>query len=131
MIASQPAGQVVFTNMSAQMSVTLTAGSSPPLYYQWRAGSGGVYTNLADGGGTSGSSSATLSLSNIGMGNSADYVVVVTNAGGAVTSSVAHLTVVPTGTYGSGDFEPQPGGVLRDERDGDSAVDGIRPVGWV
>lgn len=40
MIASQPAGQVVFTNMSAQMSVTLTAGSSPPLYYQWRAGSG-------------------------------------------------------------------------------------------
>jgi hypothetical protein len=59
----------------------------------------GVYVPLADAGQISGSGTATLSISDLVLANATNYYVVVTNSYGAVTSSVASLTVLPiTGT---------------------------------
>ena len=66
------------------------AAGNPPLYYQWFKG-----TNvLTDDSTTTGSASDTLTLSHLLHTNAGDYTVVVTNASGSVTSSVATLTVV-------------------------------------
>ena len=58
---------------------------------------------LADGGQISGSTTPTLTISNLVFANATNYFVVVTNVYGAVTSSVASLTVLPpTGTLQGG-----------------------------
>jgi alpha-glucosidase (family GH31 glycosyl hydrolase) len=92
-IVTQPVSQSLYTGQTAQLSVI--ASGTAPLSFQWRAGAtgSGVYTNLTDGGQISGSSTANLTISNLTLGNNADYVVLVTNALGSTTSSVATLTV--------------------------------------
>jgi hypothetical protein len=92
------------------------AGQSP-LGYQWQAGTtnSGVFTNLIDSAGNIiGSANAMLTLTNLTAANTADYQVIVTNAVGAVTSSVVTLIVQPigpplnitlaAGSIGSGDW---------------------------
>ncbi len=82
-------------------SITVNAGGSTPLSYQWMAGTigSGVYNNVANGGNISGANSATLTITNAQPGNSLDYVVKVSNAFGSVTSSVpATLTVMDAGS---------------------------------
>ena len=61
----------------------VTAGGATPLAYQWRKGAeplGGATTN-------------SLTLVNVSTNDAGDYVVVVTNAYGAITSAVARLAV--------------------------------------
>jgi uncharacterized delta-60 repeat protein len=72
--------------------------------YQWFKNG----TPLTDGGNTSGSGGATLVISNVLRADEGGYSVVVTNASGVFTSSVATLTVVepvifrqPCGVYSS------------------------------
>ncbi len=93
----QPVSAQVFAGQTAQL--TVSAGGSEPLSYQWQSGSvgSGVYNNLLDGGRISGSRTPTLTIANIASADYMDYVVVITNAFGSVTSSVATLTVLPTG----------------------------------
>ena len=77
-------------------SITVSAFGTPPLSYQWMAGlvGSGIYTNLTDGGNIAGATSATLTVNNAQLANALDYVVVVTNIYGAITSAVpATLTV--------------------------------------
>jgi hypothetical protein len=96
-VLNQPASQTNLVGYSAQFTVQ-AEGWSPLAYHWWRQ-SGGVYAPLADGGQISGSTSNTLTISNLVFGNATNYYVVVTNVYGAVTSSVASLTVLPpTGT---------------------------------
>jgi alpha-galactosidase len=100
-ITTQPAGQ---TNIVGQTATfTVTAVGLPPLYYQWRAGAtgGGVYTNLIAGGQFSAVTNATMTITNVVTGNAADYVVVVTNSYGSVTSTVMRLTVLTNSSYQS------------------------------
>ena len=88
----------VYVGQSATIAVN--AGGSTPLSYQWMAGAvgSGIYTNLANGGNISGATNATLTITNAQLGNSLDYVVLVANAYGAVTSTVpATLTVMDAG----------------------------------
>jgi hypothetical protein len=68
-------------------TVTMSASGSgtPPLSYQWYDGSTKI----------SGAVTNTLTLSNVQPANSGSYTLVVTNAAGAVTSSVVVLTVTP------------------------------------
>jgi hypothetical protein len=70
-----------------------------PLINQWQAGASGsgVFANLVDGGGISGSTTTTLTISNVSLSNAGDYLFLVSNAGGTVTSTVATLTVLATG----------------------------------
>ena len=73
--------------------LSVTASGIPPMAYQWRKDS----TNLVNGGRVSGAASAILCVSSAQASDIAGYSVVVTNAYGSVTSSVAVLTVAGPG----------------------------------
>ena len=60
-----------------------------------------MYTNLIAGGQFSDVTNATLTIANLTLGNAEDYVVVVTNASGSITSTAATLTVVTNSSYKS------------------------------
>jgi hypothetical protein len=88
-ITAQPAHATVTAGSTAMFSVT--ASGTAPLAYQW------YKTNAVIGGATA--SSYTTPATTL-ADNNAQFQVTVTNAYGAVTSSVATLTVnaAPTGT---------------------------------
>ena len=94
-ILSQPASLTLWGQQTAQFKVT--AVGNVPLGYQWLAGAtgSGVYTNLSDAGNISGSTNTTLTITNVVAANGADYIVVVTNIYGSITSKVATLTIRP------------------------------------
>jgi hypothetical protein len=80
-IATQPQGQSV--NQGADVSLTVAANGTPPLFYQWRKGG----TNLNGATGTS------YALNNVQAAGAGTYSVVVTNAAGSATSGNAVLIV--------------------------------------
>lgn len=80
-IAAQPQGQTTCLGSSAAFQVAATGTPAPS--FQWRK----------NGAALAGSTSSTLILNSVQAGDAAEYTVVVTNAGGAVTSLPARLTV--------------------------------------
>lgn len=92
--AISPPGITPGTNVYAGSAIVMSAtGSGPgPLSYQWRRNG----SNLANGSGISGATSASLTLSNVVTGQSGNYDVVVTNAFGASTSSIVPVTITVT-----------------------------------
>ena len=80
-ITTQPASQTITAGSSVAFSVAATG--SAPLAYQWQF----------NGANLVGANSASLSLFNVQLNQAGGYSVVVTNGGGAITSSVATLTV--------------------------------------
>jgi hypothetical protein len=95
-IASQPTSLSLYVGQTASFSVS--GGGSDPLTFQWQSGpSGGPYSNMGNGGRISGTDTANLVISNIVSGDSLDYLVILSNGAGSVTSSVATLTVNATG----------------------------------
>jgi hypothetical protein len=84
-ITSQPAGQTVSAGSTA--TFTVVAQSATPLTYHWQhAGS-----NLSDGGHFSGVTNATLTVSNCETNDAGQYVCVVGNLYGNVSSLGAKL----------------------------------------
>ncbi len=110
-ILTQPASQIVFAGHTVQFSV---AAGGVPLNYQWRGGPvGGPYTNLLDGGNISGAQTPTLTLARITADQAGEYLVLVTNSLGSVSSDAAGLTVLPmpAGQWiANFDFDTTPGG---------------------
>ena len=98
----------VYKGYNVQLQVV--AGGTQPLVYQWMAGASGsgIYTNLFDAGNILGSTNATLTISNISLSQTADYVVAVTNMYGSVTSSVAVVTVGDSAPFVVTDTAPNP-----------------------
>jgi hypothetical protein len=95
-ITTEPAAtQTLYQQQTAQF--TVQASGTAPLTYQWQAGTNGVYVNLNNGGRISGLQTATLTITNLALSDPTNYLVVITNAYGSVTSSVATLTITPTG----------------------------------
>lgn len=95
-ISSQPVSTAVYPGRNARFAIT--AVGTEPIQYQWRKD--GV--NLADGGNVAGANTLAVSLTAVTAADDGDYDVIVSNAGGSVTSSVAVLTVVlPTSDYES------------------------------
>ena len=88
-ITTQPLSQTVTQGMSA--SFTVTATSTDPPKYQWR------FQNSA----LAAKTNSTLLLNPVTAANAGNYDVIVSNAGGSVTSSVATLTVVAPPTITS------------------------------
>jgi len=87
-ITQQP--QSVVIGQGASGSLTVAASGNPTLAYQWYQGN----TKLSDvAGNISGSSTPTLTIQNATAGNGGNYDVVVTNAYGSATSSVAVVTI--------------------------------------
>jgi uncharacterized delta-60 repeat protein len=70
----------------------VTAIGTPPLSYQWRKG----VTSLPA------ATAASLTLTNVQVSDNGNYSVVVTNAYGSVTSSVATLTVYYADSFNPG-----------------------------
>ena len=94
-VAVPPSSQTGYLGGTAQLTVIATGFPTPT--FQWRAGAvgGGIYTNLPNGAGVTDGAINTLTLRNLKSANMADYVVVVSNTSGSVTSSVpATLTVL-------------------------------------
>jgi hypothetical protein len=88
-VTTLPAGRTNFVGTTATFGVT--AAGSTPLQYQWsRSG-----TNLSNGGNLSGATTNMLTVANVVLADAASYSVVVTNAYGSATSSVALLSVPP------------------------------------
>jgi hypothetical protein len=81
-ITGQPVNQTNSAGTSATFSAT--AAGSPPLFYQWTFNS----ATLA------GATNTSLVLGSVQLSNAGNYTLVVTNAGGAITSAPAALTVV-------------------------------------
>ena len=82
-ITTQPQGLTVDAGQSASFSVV--AGGTAPLSYQWSC----------NGKPVSGGTASTLVLASARPTNAGNYTVMVTNASGSVTSSVAVLAVNP------------------------------------
>ena len=105
-IFAQPASQKVPAGSVPVLTVgALGAGLS----FQWtREG-----TNLADGGKISGTTTASLVVSNLEAGEVGNYAVVVTNVYGRVTSSNALLSEWPLAAWGYDNFAQTdiPGGL--------------------
>ena len=86
-ITTQPVSQAVTAGQS--VTFTVTAAGLPPPAYQWRKN--GV--NLSNGGRITGATGTTLSISSVQAADAGTYTVVVSNAGGSVTSQAATLTL--------------------------------------
>jgi uncharacterized repeat protein (TIGR01451 family) len=84
-ITTQPSNQTAVMGTTAGFSVTATGTAS--LVYQWAFDG----TNLA------GATADTLLLPNVQPNQAGNYLVLITNAAGSVTSSVASLIVAPAG----------------------------------
>lgn len=94
-ITAQPQDQTL--SAGAIASFMVSAIGLEPLNYQWRKDG----ADLADGGPVSGATTATLNIANVEDADGGDYVVVISNAAGSVTSDPSHLTIQP--------FTPFPG----------------------
>ena len=84
-ISQQPLNQAFQAGGTVVLAAAITG--TAPLACQWFQDS----TSLANGGNLSGATSNYLTISDASAGNAGDYVLVVTNLYGAVTSSVARL----------------------------------------
>src|SRR5262249_12004575 len=80
-ITSPPQSRTNVSGTSATFSVIATG--TAPLSYQWQKAGENI----------SGATGTSLLLSNVQTGDAGNYLVVVTNAAGSVTSAVAVLTV--------------------------------------
>jgi uncharacterized repeat protein (TIGR03803 family) len=89
-IGGQPASLSVYAGSNAVFAVATIGGV--PLSYQWQQNG----TNLTNGGGFSGATTAVLSISNVVSSNAASYTVIVSNSFNIVTSAPATLTVLLT-----------------------------------
>jgi hypothetical protein len=86
-ITAQPASR---TNIAGSTATFFVGAQGNSLGYQWlRAG-----TKLSDGGNISGSSASSLTLAKVLSADALNYSVIVSNAGGSVTSAPALLTVL-------------------------------------
>jgi hypothetical protein len=86
-IVTQPKAASVSKGATAKF--TVKASGSATLTYQWQKSS----KNLANGGGISGVTTATLTITKVTTTNAGSYRVIVKNAGGSVTSASVKLTV--------------------------------------
>jgi xanthomonalisin len=84
-----PPASLAATNGNAA-AFTVVAGGQPPFGYHWLFNG----TNLPEGGNVSGAGGSILTLAPVALTNAGSYSVVVTNAYGSATSSVATLIVV-------------------------------------
>ncbi|MGD0262730.1 MAG: immunoglobulin domain-containing protein [Verrucomicrobiota bacterium] len=90
-ITGQPLPQLLSPGGTATFSVT--AAGTAPLGYQWQMNG----TNLTNGVNLSGSTSNSLTISNVSPASVGTYSVVVTNAYGTGASAGAALALLPAG----------------------------------
>ncbi len=80
-ITTQPTNQTVTVGQTATFSVS--ASGTAPLYYQWSVNNSNILN----------ATNATLTLTNVQLGQAGSYSVLITNAVGSINSTNATLTV--------------------------------------
>ncbi len=102
-ITQHPSSTVA--SVGDNVSFTVAASGTAPLSYQWQKD----LVNLSDGNGISGSTTATLQITDVQTSDAGGYRCVVTNAYGSATSNTATLTVSSEScgspSLTNGDFE--------------------------
>jgi hypothetical protein len=101
-VATQPVGKQVF--VGDPVSLAVRGNGTLPLAYQWRRNG----ADIPD------ASAATFTLPAAAQADSGSYTVVITNAGGAVTSAVAQVTAY----------------LENDLTLAEINFDGVQPAGW-
>ena len=91
-ITNQPQDLTVVAGDTA--TFTVVAGGIPAPSYQWKFVSGGV-TNPVSGPNTSGTNTATLTLTSVGPTQAGQYFATLTNSVGSTNTRLASLTVQP------------------------------------
>jgi hypothetical protein len=93
-IINFPSQTIVTYEGPGQTFSASISGGTPPFAYQWQKGTNGLFVNLADNANISGSQTTTLSLAALGVTDSGDYRLVVSNAVDTVNSAIASLSVM-------------------------------------
>ena len=86
-VSTQPVGGSAF--VGEDFKFTTVVGGTAPFTYRWKTN--GVNATIANA--SAGSTNLTLTLTNVQLGNAADYTLAVTNAYGGTNSTIATLTV--------------------------------------
>lgn len=96
-VTSTPANAVNLFPGEVPVQLTAVGAGAPPPANQWQSGTGGVFTNIANGGAFSGADSGTLTIDPVTPADYLDYRLIVTNVYGSATSSVytVQLASVP------------------------------------
>jgi uncharacterized repeat protein (TIGR03803 family) len=89
-ITAQPTNQALLVGTTANFSVSIATNAL--MFYQWQYNG----KNLTDAGKISGSTTSTLSVSNLTSTDVGAYSVILSNAAGVLASSNAFLTIVPS-----------------------------------
>jgi hypothetical protein len=94
-ITTQP--QPVNLDQGLTTTFSVAVSGTAPFTYQWQRGGvgSGVFTNVPANSRYSGLTSRTLIITNVAVGDAADYRVVVSNVAGSTNSQTATLTVQP------------------------------------
>jgi len=87
-IVTQPSNAIFSAGSTGSLSVN--AGGTPTLTYQWYKGT----SPLSNGGDISGATTATVTISPVQVSDAGNYKVVVSNPYGSATSVVAGVSVV-------------------------------------
>jgi hypothetical protein len=87
-VVQQPRSTQLYSGKNATFSVV--ASGAAPFTYMWYKGT----SQLSDGGNVSGSATNVLNITGVSAGDVANYTVVITNIYGAITSSVASLSII-------------------------------------
>jgi hypothetical protein len=100
---TQPTSVGSFAGIKATLSGSAAGDTtipSPAITYQWQAGPvGGPYTNLVEGTKYAGTTTGTLSISNLTAADGIPaYVLIAANGAGSTTSSVANVLIQTTPT---------------------------------
>lgn len=96
-----PVAQPTSTNTYAGTDASFTVGvtGTAPFTYQWQKGTNGIFANLSNGGNVAGATTSNLTITAANyFSDGFSYRVVVANAGGSITSSVALLNLFSTDT---------------------------------
>jgi hypothetical protein len=93
----QPIAQTAYAGQTLQLKVVASGSPAPTYQWKFKATGASSFVNVTDSANISGSTTATLTLSNLVEAASGDYQVVVANSITSVTSDTATITVQPVG----------------------------------
>ncbi|HEY3860646.1 MAG TPA: LamG-like jellyroll fold domain-containing protein [Verrucomicrobiae bacterium] len=98
-VSLQPVNATVLAGQSASFAAAGNDYGTGPINYQWQKEVNGSFVNITDGGDYSGTTNATLSISNSYFTDAGTYQVIVSNGAGGTNSTGAVLAVLPPPTY--------------------------------
>jgi hypothetical protein len=101
LIIAQPIDQIVAPGQTTVFSIQVTDASAATFGWIYSSNGGSTWTNLADGGGISGSAGPQLVIQGSSAANDGEYACVVSFTGGSVQSAPATLSVQNSSAPGS------------------------------